>query len=418
MHAPPMSRAADRIVAATAAAIVVLTATVVQAAPGDLDASFSTDGIAVVDFGGTSQEFFQGARDGAKVVAVGPVDEDFAIAKLQALGDPDGGFGGGDGMRLLDFGHEDVAYGVVVDRDGRISVVGSANDAHGDGRVAVARLRAGGALDTSFNGDGLMTARSPDGLPVYGYDAVLQPDGKLVVVGETYDGTAGRFFAMRLRQDGLLDRTFGGDGKVLVNFGPGDDGAWKTALTSSGKIVLAGWSDNGVGGDQRSAAARLLPDGRLDRSFNGDGTWVKDLSPGNYDSVAGLALTDDDEILLGVDLFSNGSYDPHVLQLTRSGAFDDRFGGGDGMSSNWADGYRLVDLAVRGNGQIAGILGGGNITSFRLGHRGMPDPAYGAGGLVFTSTPLTTEAMYLDKQDRPVVTGSWSGDPEVIRLQA
>ena len=145
---------------------------------------------------------------------------------------------------------------------------------------------------------------------------------------------------------------------------------------------------------------------------------MKDLSPGNYDSVAGLALTDDDEILLGVDLFSNGSYDPHVVQLTRSGAFDDRFGGGDGMSSNWADGYRLVDLAVRGNGQIAGILGGGNITSFRLGHRGMPDPAYGAGGLVFTSTPLTTEAMYLDKQDRPVVTGSWSGDPEVIRLQA
>ena len=36
----------------------------------------------------------------------------------------------------------------------------------------------------------------------------------------------------------------------------------------------------------------------------------------------------------------------------------------------------------------------------------------------FTSTPLTIEAMYLDKQDRPVVTGSWSGDPEVIRLQA
>ena len=48
----------------------------------------------------------------------------------------------------------------------------------------------------------------------------------------------------------------------------------------------------------------------------------------------------------------------------------------------------------------------------------MPDPAYGAGGLVLTSTQLTTEAMYLDKQDRPVVTGSWSGDPEVIRLQA
>ncbi|MEO8477562.1 MAG: delta-60 repeat domain-containing protein, partial [Actinomycetota bacterium] len=193
---------------------------------------------------------------------------------------------------------------------------------------------------------------------------------------------------------------------------------WRTALTGSGKIVLAGWSDDGVGGDGRSAAARLLPDGRLDRSFHGDGTWVKDLSPDNNDYVVGLDLTEDDEILLGVDLFSNGSYDPHVVQLTRSGGFDQRFGGGDGMSSNWADGYRLVDVAIRSDGQIAGTLDGTNIASFRLGPRGKPDVSYGTGGVVFTSTPLTAEAMYLDGQERPVITGSSGGDPEVIRLRS
>jgi uncharacterized delta-60 repeat protein len=413
-----MTRAGIRITAVfTAILIVAVLGTTAAAAPGDLDTTFSTDGIAVVDFGGTSQEFQRGAPDGAKVVAVGQVDEDFAIARLRPGGLPDVDFGGGDGRRTLDFGYEDIAYGVAVQRDGRISVVGSANDAQGDGRVAVARFRSGGALDSSFNDDGLMTTRSPDGVPVYAYDAIVQRDGKLVVVGETFDGNVGKFFAMRLNTNGRLDGSFGGDGKVLVNPGAGDDGAWKVALTGSGKIVLAGWSEDGIGGDLRSVAVRLLPDGRRDRSFDHDGIWVNDLSPSGTDYVVGLDLTDDDAIVLGVELFSS-AYDPHVVKLTKGGGLDQRFGGGDGMSSNWADGYQLVDLEVRHDGAIAGTLVATNIASFRLGHRGKPLATYGTNGLVFTSTPMNAEAMYLDGQDRPVITGSLGGDPEVIRLQS
>jgi uncharacterized delta-60 repeat protein len=348
-----MTRAMHRS-ALAAAVIVVVTATAVIAAPGDLDASFSMDGIAVVDFGGTSQEFQRGAPDGAKVVAVGAVDGDFAVARLRAGGALDDGFAG-DGRRTLDFGHEDYAYGVAVHRDSRISVVGFANDAQGDGRVAVARFTRGGGLDTSFSGDGMMTTRSPDGVPVFGYDAVVQPDGKLVVVGETYDGDAGKFFAMRLRTDGSIDRSFGDDGKVLVNPGPGADGAWRVALTGTGRLVLAGWSEGAGASDDRSVAVRLLPDGRRDRSFAGDGIWLRDLSPDGDDAVAGLDLTDDDQILLGINLFSS-AYDPHVVQLRKGGAFDPRFGGGDGISSNWADGFRLEDVEIGDDGQIAGAL--------------------------------------------------------------
>src|SRR4029079_9760362 len=111
-----MSRTANRILTATVVAIVVLTATVVQAAPGDLDATFSMDGIAVVDFG-TEGAFQRGVADGAKVIAVGQTNDDFAIARLGALGLPDGSFGGGDGMRTLDLGDVDAAYGAVVDHD-------------------------------------------------------------------------------------------------------------------------------------------------------------------------------------------------------------------------------------------------------------------------------------------------------------
>ena len=410
-----MSRAAHRSVIA-AVVIVGITAAAATAAPGDVDTSFSMDGIAVVDFGGTSEELQRGASDGSKVVVVGGVDGDFAIARLRAGGAPDDGFADGDGRRTLDFGHEDFAYGVAVHPDSRISVVGFANDAQGDGRVAVARFKRGGGLDTSFSGDGIMTSRSPDGVPVFGYDALVQPDGKLVVVGETFDGDAGKFFAMRLRADGTIDRTFGADGKVLVNPGPGEDGAWRVALTRSGRLVLAGWSEDVTGGDHRSVAVRLLPDGRRDRSFAGDGIWVRDLSADGDDAVVGLDLTDDDRVLLGVNLFSS-SYDPHIVQLRKGGSFDPNFGGGDGISSNWADGYRLVDVEIRRDGDIAGTLLAGNIASFRLGHRGAPLDSYGGAGVVFTSTPLNAEAMFLDRQDRPVITGSSGGDAQVVRLE-
>jgi len=112
------------------------------------------------------------------------------------------------------------------------------------------------------------------------------------------------------------------------------------------------------------------------------------------------------------------SYDPHIVQLRKGGSFDPNFGGGDGISSNWADGYRLVDVEIRRDGEIAGTLLAGNIASFRLGHRGAPLDSYGGAGVVFTSTPLNAEAMFLDRQDRPVITGSSGGDAQVVRLES
>lgn len=409
-----MPRSAIRTVAVTAIVFVAITAAAVSAAPGDLDLSFSTDGIVEVDFGAVSQEFRNGEPHGSKIVAVGEADDDFAIARLRAGGGYDDGFAG-NGRKTVDFGNEDVAYGLAVHPDGRISVVGSADDAKGDARLAVATLKRGGGLDPSFNDDGLVTTRSPDGFPVFGYDAVVQPDGKLVVSGETYDGGPGRFFAARFKANGKLDRTFSGDGKVVVNLGQDEDGAWRVALTSDGRIVLAGWSVEG--GDYRTAVVRLLPNGRLDRTFSKDGIRVMDLSPADNDHVYGLAVTADDEIVLGVNLYANGSFDPHVVKLTRSGKFDSSFGGGDGRASNFADGFQMVDLDIRSDGRIVGVLRATNIASFLLDRRGVPVGGYGLSGLNVTSTPMIATAMFADAKDRPVLTGVQVGDPYVIRLQ-
>ena len=71
---------------------------------------------------------------------------------------------------------------------------------------------------------------------------------------------------MRLRAaNGTLDPTFGSGGKRVVDFGSDDESVYGAALQPDGKIVLAGDSRLQV------AVARLKANGALDTTFYGDG---------------------------------------------------------------------------------------------------------------------------------------------------
>ena len=97
-------------------------------------------------------------------------------------------------------------------------------------------------------------------------------------------GTTGRNYIGRLNADGSLDTTFnpGANGAVLA-----------LAIQPDGKILVAGeftmLGGGGSGTTSRNRLARLNPDGLLDESFN----------PGANDSVFGMALQPNGQILLG-----------------------------------------------------------------------------------------------------------------------
>ena len=67
--------------------------------------------------------------------------------------------------------------------------------------------------------------------------------------------------------DGDLDTSFGTGGKVTTEVGS-DDYAWSVAIQSDGKIVLAGESNNGSNKD--FALVRYNTDGSLDTSFDSE----------------------------------------------------------------------------------------------------------------------------------------------------
>jgi uncharacterized delta-60 repeat protein len=124
---------------------------------------------------------------------------------------------------------------VIVQPDRKILVAGNAN---GPAVMTVTRLKTNGTPDPTFDGDG--TAAIDFGnLADDANDAVLQPDGKIVVAGYTQATDSPPAIA-RLNADGSPDVTFGGgDGKVTIDFGVATFGQ-AAALQANGRILVAG----------------------------------------------------------------------------------------------------------------------------------------------------------------------------------
>jgi uncharacterized delta-60 repeat protein len=219
-----------------------------QAAPGDLDLTFSGDGKQRTDFGfGDSRAAAIARQPDGKIVAVGADRGDLALARYNPNGSLDTSFSG-DGKQTTDFGGCcDGANGVALQDDGKIVVVGG-------GGFALARYNPNGSLDTSFSGDGKQTTSFTAVDVANG--VTIQGDGKIVAVGRAGDFGVTDFALARYNPNGSLDTSFSGDGRQTTDFG-GDDGANGVAIQGDGKIVAAGVGP-GPNGTNDFALARYL----------------------------------------------------------------------------------------------------------------------------------------------------------------
>lgn len=218
---------------------------------GVLDNSFSGDGLVTTDFGGSSDVVRALAIDAqGRIIAVGSsvfsANSDIALARYDSGGTLDGGFGSG-GLVTLGFPgsqNEQATDIVAVQSDGKLVVVGETfQPGFGNSDVIVARYNQDGRLDSSFGGgDGFVTAHLGGALP---RAATIDAQGRIVVVGEVLEPTGGRRDSLvaRFTAGGELDGSFGNGGVVIRNFGSSfnrDDRATSVAIDAQGRIVVAG----------------------------------------------------------------------------------------------------------------------------------------------------------------------------------
>ena len=232
--------------------------------------------------------------------------------RAQAIaGDLDPSFGDG-GKVITDFsGNSDFGNAMDIQPDGKIVVAGNSigDNSFAASDFALARYNPNGSLDTSFGvGGKVITDFGEDEIP---NSIAVQPDGKIVAAGViTGKGAASiDFLIVRYNPDGSLDTTFGEAGRVRTDFSSSRDTLIAAALQSDGKIVAVGVTSSDFSTTSPDyALARYNSDGSLDTTFDKDGKVTTDSGNQSLDSAMAVAIDSNGKIVVaGESSNSNGT---------------------------------------------------------------------------------------------------------------
>lgn len=383
---------------------------------GSLDPAFSGDGLVQTDFG-------NGLEDQALAVAVQPDGKtvaaghsvvsgkyQVALARYTVTGSLDSTFGTGGRIRIDVGPDNDAALAVAVQPDGKIVIAGYAYSGSAF-EFLVMRFTAAGALDSTFGTGGKATLALSSTVN-RATALALQPDGKIVVAGFASIGGGQDFVVLRYTPSGALDSTFSGDGIAFTNLGGSTEQATSVLVQPDGKIVAAGFSSQGAWLDM--ALVRYTDAGALDGSFGTAGKAIISISPQD-DLAYGAALSPEGGILLTGSIPGVSGYtDLVIARCTASGVLDTGFGA-TGFTRSAELNASMVGrgLALQSDGKIlftgSTTSGGGRILLGRLNPAGAAsvDITF-SGGLV--RTPVGTggaagNAVALHADGRVAVAG-------------
>jgi uncharacterized delta-60 repeat protein len=335
-------------------------------------------------------------------------DTAVAVARFTAGGDLDTSFGNSAGRTLIGFDGFDTGVAVAVQSDGRIVLAGvtGPSTASGPRSIALARLTSTGQLDLGFGVSGRVSLAIGDNGNVSAMK--LQADGKILVAGTVIRANTGRdFLLVRFLNDGSKDTSFGASGQfpnlsasVALDFG-GQDQASALAIQSDGRIVAAGVTQVSV--DSRFALARFSANGLLDTTFGSNGRVTTNFVAADHggstgDAAFDVAVQPDGRILaVGRAETDTGlaRTDVALARYLSDGGLDGSFGG-DGrvtLAFTPGDPQRANDTAfaafVQPDGRIvtAGFTGTPFNEVFglaRFNTNGSLDTGFGTNGKVVT----------------------------------
>jgi uncharacterized delta-60 repeat protein len=326
---------------------------------GNLDNTFGNDGKITTSIDSNSGGYSLAIQSDGKIVLSGHGSDDtksyFVLLRYHINGSLDSTFDN-DGKVTTLFGVHSAGVSAAIQSDGKIVVAGSSDD-----NIALARYNVNGSLDTTFDNDGKVVTSTTGG-DLKGSALAIQPDGKILVAG-SYDNSVFRTFALvRYYINGSLDTTFGFGGKVTTKIGDLEDEARSVAIQSDGKIVVAGYSWANF------AVVRYDINGNLDDSFDTDG--IVSTPIGDYGGMGhSLAIQPDGKIVVA-GYSQNGFYDDFTLvRYTTNGSLDTTFDS-DGIvyTPIGPDDSYGKSMALQSDGKIvvAGYVANGSNIDFAL----------------------------------------------------
>lgn len=239
------------------------------------------------------------------------------------------------------------------------------------------------------------------------YDVAIQPDGKLIILGDFagFNGNGCRGI-VRLNADGTEDTAF--TANCGTGMGTGATGLPRVKLLSTGDIIVVCSNVGTFDGTSFGGILKLSSAGVFDTAFN------TAIGTGFTSSLYGLAIiASDDIIVLGRQSAFNGSPSaPGITKLSSAGVLDTTFDTNLGTGINLGTGtsaYSCVeqtDNKLVISGDFVDFNGNTRNRVFRLNSDGTEDAAYytalgtAFGGIV--------RASAIQSDDSVVFVGSFT----------
>lgn len=383
---------------------------------GILDPTFGEDGIVITPLGSNYDNINSIAlQPDGKIVAGGfyaGATDDFALTRYHEDGSLDDTFGDG-GIVFTDF-YESIERitAIGIQDDGKIVAAGYTYFV-GKYYFALARYNADGSLDLTFDEDGKAMADVGTYGSV-GVGMVLQPDGKIIVIGVATDEISleNAFGVVRFNTDGSLDNSFGLDGMVTTT-NTGQDIAFAVTLQPDGKIIIAGSSSTLTTSD--FTLMRLNPDGTLDAGFGIEGIVSTDIT--EIEGFRAVAVDADGNIIAAGTTGTIPDNDFALVRYHSNGTIDNTFGD-EGIVINEIDlkSSVITSVSLQTDGKI---IAGGQLGEYpdngfilaRYDANGNLDNAFGIGGIVKTTIGMSSSISDIVLQsDGKIITAGYSDD--------
>jgi uncharacterized delta-60 repeat protein len=398
------------------------------AAAGDLDTSFSADGVARTNLTGDSTIRDVAVQTNGRIVVVGNSDisnpDDPVIARYLTIGILDPAFGS-SGVSEINSSTETPVNGVAIRPTGQIVTAGQ----FGAGTMFVAQDVAAGGVDHSFNSpSGSNGSLWNAGAGAGANDLALTASGSAIAAGyAVQDAGDDNFAVLRASQDGTTLTNFGGSDGEDVSAAAGnaddDDSAAAVAIDpADGAIVVAGKvdptaADGATNDDGDVAVARYTSAGVLDTGFSSDG--IRTVNIGGKDSAASVAVQLDGRIVVAGTRGPIGAgteFDHFVLRLNDTGLLDSGFGGastGFRVQSEVSAPNTGTALALLPDGRI--VVGGETLAGqsdwvlARYTSTGVPDTSFDGDGSQTYSFPgeaASLSSLALQADGKVVIGGN------------
>jgi len=290
------------------------------------------------------------------------------------------------GADLL-FGDNGVAHpsawptDTVIQPDGKILVLG--NGSGSPSGWLVQRFNTDGSLDRSFGTNGIAIATASE--QCHGPAKMFLEGTSIVIVGECI----GSAIITRLDPNGNVDTTFGVNGtnappRLVAALSAPCYFVGATA-TSNGDFIVAQWcyetASSPYGFQVGVQVAAFQANGSLDADFGTQGTASVAISSQSYISInpCGLVAWNDGSLLAAIGEDPGNDF---FINFTASGSLNQSFGTNGILTTNFTGSPENVsDIALQPDGKI--LVSGISSSAFlaRMSPNGKLDATFGASGI-------------------------------------